>query len=314
MDDMAIPADIPELSFRRGLLDDWPAIARIVSDVCAGPEYIDERLWRFWVEDEAGALIVVTLDEKVAALGKLTQLGPAEWWMEGLRVDPAHREKGVARALHHHMIRAFWEIGSGMLRFSTASDNEATHRLAANTNFRHIMSYMPAIAPMLPGEDVSVLRRLRAPTLEMIARYLANSPMNRVNRYVEHRWTLYYLTMERLRDYLMGEDVEIAGWRMPDGQLGGIVILLPDQSPTCPFAREDPDVNTRLRVGYLDAVDDTTLTQMGLALRGLAAQRGCEHVTWRMPLGVGLERLMPVMGLEREFDMDVWLYELPLNP
>jgi hypothetical protein len=176
------------------------------------------------------------------------------------------------------------------------------------------MSYAPVSTPAIPGEDFSSMLRLRGPMLEMTARYLANSPMNRVNRYVEHRWTLYYLTTERLRSYLSREDVEVAGWRTPDGQLGGIAILLPEYSDIRPFEREDPDDVGRLRIGYLDAVDDTTLTQMGLALRGLAATRECEQVVWKMPLAVGLERLMAILGFEREYDVDVWLFELPLNP
>jgi GNAT superfamily N-acetyltransferase len=312
--DSGIPTIVPGLDFRCGRAGDWPAIAPIVAETWEGYDYIDERLWRFWVDDQVGALIVATLDEQVVACGKLTRLGPAEWWLEGLRVDPAHRNKGIARALHHHMIKVFREVGRGLLRFSAASVNEATHRLAAESSFRHIMSYAPVIAPAIPGEDFSSFLRLRGPMVEMVARYLANSPMNRVNRYVEHRWTLYYLTTERLRSYLGREDVEIAGWRMPDGKLGGIAVLLPEHSETRPFEREDPDEPRCIRIGYLDAVDDTTLTQMGLALRGLAATRECAQVVWKMPLAVGLERLMSGLGFEREHDVDLWLFELPVNP
>ena len=314
MDDYAIPADIPELRFRRGQAEDWPAVAPIVAQTWDGDDYIDEWLWQFWVNDRAGALIVATLDEKVAAFGKLSWLGPAEWWMEGLRVDPAHRQRGIARALHQHMIQVFRESGDGMLRFATGSNNEATHRIAAQTNFRHIMSYRPVIAPAIPGEDVTALRRLRGSTLEMAARYLANSPMNRANRYVEHRWILHYLTTERLRSYLRSDDAEVVGWRTADGQLGGIAILLSEYSEVRPSEGEGPEESRPFRMGYLDAVDDTTLTRMGLALRGLAATRGYDHVAWKMPLAVGLERLMPVMGFEPEYDFDVWLFELPLNP
>jgi GNAT superfamily N-acetyltransferase len=314
VDNSAVPGGIPELTFRRGQADDWPAILPIVAETWEGHDYIDEQLWRFWVEDQKGALIVATLDERVTAFGKLTRLGSAEWWMEGLRVDPAYRQKGIARAVHHYMIQVFWEIGDGMLRFATASVNEATHRLAAQTNFRHIMSYRPMVTPTIPGEDISNMRRLRAPNLEMVARYLANSPMNRVNRYVEHHWTLFYLTTERLRHYLGGEEIEITGWRLQDGQLGGIAVIMPEQSETRPFGREDPDDPRRLRVGYLDAVDDTTLTQMGIGLRGLAAARGFEQVAWKMPVAVGLERLAPILGFEPEHDVDLWLFELPLNP
>jgi GNAT superfamily N-acetyltransferase len=319
VEDSAVSSGAPELRFRRGRADDWPTAALIVAGIWEGEDYIDERLWRFWAEDQKGALLVATLSEgplgeRLVAFGKLTCLGPAEWWMEGMRVDPAHHREGIGRGLHHHMIRVFREIGDGLLRLSTVSLNEPIHRLAAETSFRHIMSYMPAHAAALPGEDVSSLARLRAPNLEMAARYLANSPMNRVNRYVEHRSILYYLTTERLRGYLADEEIEIVGWRGSDGRLRGLAILLPEHSPVRPFEREDSEEPLRLRIGYFDAADDTTLTRMGLALRALAAARGYEQVAWKAPLSVGLERLMPILGFEREWDADLWLFELPLNP
>lgn len=302
------PTTVPGLQFRRGRLDDWPAVAPIVAETWEGNDYIHEGLWSYWVADQRGPLVVATLDDQLVAFGKLTHLGPAEWWLEGLRVASAQHGKGIARALHNYMVTLFREIGSGMLRFATASDRVPIHRIAAEAHFRHIMSYAPLLAPPLPGEDITPLRHLKSPNIQIVSRYLARSPMYRVNRYVERHWTLFYLTNDRLADYLAQDAVEVVGWRTPEGRLGGLAILFADRQSE---SDQPPD---RLHVGYLDAADDTTLTRVFLGLRALAATREYERVSWRMPLSVGLERLIPVLGLERQHDQDFWLYELPLNP
>ncbi|MEW6216856.1 MAG: GNAT family N-acetyltransferase, partial [Candidatus Bipolaricaulota bacterium] len=49
-----------------------------------------------------GGLVVAELNGDLAGFGKLTLLSPGEVWLEGLRVDPTHRGKGVAKALAQH--------------------------------------------------------------------------------------------------------------------------------------------------------------------------------------------------------------------
>jgi hypothetical protein len=68
-----------------------------------------------------------------------------------------------------------------------------------------------------------------------------------------------------------------------------------------------------LHMGFVDALDDTTLRAMLLGLRGLAAHRGLKQVEWKMPAGVGLERAVKGTGFEPQWDGTMNLYELPLR-
>lgn len=298
----ASPNTPPVLTYRTGTLDDWLTIAPMVAQTWEDGDYIDETIWRAWVSDEKARLIAAELDGQLVGFARLAELGPAEWWLEGLRVDPQHRGQGIGRALLTHTIALFRRNAIGLLRFFTASNNEIMPRLAEKFGFNHIVSYAPMQIAAQPA-DYRSFKFLGPSNLEMAYAYLRRSPMYRVNHFVEHHWTAYYLTKERLGEYLADPSIEVLGWRQFD-QLHGIAILVPDA------AEEAADT---LQVAYLDGGDDTSLGAMLTALQGIAAKRGFQNIGWKTPLGIGLDRLFLTIELERSWEVDLWLYELPLR-
>ncbi len=295
---------MPELSFRRGTVEDWSGVAPIVAETWAEGDYIDQAVWEAWASDAQGYLAVALHGGQIVATGKLTHLGPAEWWAEGLRVDPALRRRGIGQAITEHLIEWFRAYGEGFLRLATSSTNEAAHRIAARHGFRHTISYTLAEAPAQPT-DFRNFKLLQPSNLEMVHAYLRRSPMYRINHFAEHGWQMTYLTRDRIAEYLARPDVQIAGWRQFD-QLYGLAIIFLDES-------ERYRSSEALYLGYVDAPDDTTLRAMLSGLQGLAAKRGRQKIAWKMPVGMGLERAVGAVGLERVWDWDIWLFERPLR-
>jgi RimJ/RimL family protein N-acetyltransferase len=294
-----------QLILRPASHEDWPQVAPIVDQTWEDGDYIDESLWQHWAADPRGALIVAIREGRVAGFCKLTNFGPAEWWLEGIRVDPNLRRQGIARQLTEHMVDLFQRRGDGILRLATYSENMASRQLAVHAGFRHIGSYRKVTGVGWPG-DVSHLRRLQPSNLDMILNYLRRSPMRATNRFVEHYWKLYFLSRERLAEYLASDDVEVIGWRDMD-RLHGLII----QMLRPPEGRENEE--GRMNVGFLDAPDDTTLSAMLRSLRALAARRGYERVAWKMPVGVGLERTIAGSSYKSEWDGELMLFELPIR-
>jgi hypothetical protein len=69
-------------------------------------------------------------------------------------------------------------------------------------------------------------------------------------------------------------------------------------------------------IGYLDAGDDTTVREMVMALRGLAAARGDHLVLWKMPTGMGLDKAVAEVGMDPDpkwEDGMLLLYERQVN-
>jgi ribosomal protein S18 acetylase RimI-like enzyme len=295
----------PQLILRPASHEDWPQVAPIVEQTWEDGDYIDENLWQQWTADPTGALIAALLGGDVVGFCKLTNFGPAEWWLEGIRVDPRLRNQGIGRQLTEHMVALFQRRGDGILRLATYSENAVARHLATQAGFRHTNSYRKVTGVGWPG-DVSPMRHLRPSNLDMILNYLRRSPMRATNRFIEHYWKLYFLSRERLAEYLATDDAEVIGWRDMDRLHGLIIHMLKP-----PQGREEEA--GRMNIGFLDAPDDTTLAAMLRSLRALAAQRGYERVAWKMPVGAGLERTIDGTSYKSEWEGELMLFELPLR-
>nr|MBN1228817.1 GNAT family N-acetyltransferase [Anaerolineae bacterium] len=296
------------LEFREGIEQDWPAVQAITARTWGGEDYLNQDLWSAWINDSTGALHVATFNQHVVGFGKVACLGPAEWWLEGLRVHPDVQGKGVARAIMAENMAWFSRHGDGIIRFATCSENEATGHLAREYKFRNTVSYVNVEAPTAQHEYHG-FKLLEPQNADLVWNYLRRSPVYRVDHYVESLWKLYYLTRDRLETYLGDSSVDVLGWRQHD-QLSGVAVIY-NQSPE-PALQLDAN---KLYIGYLDAPDDTTLGAMLGALRGLAEARGYGHATWKMPKGIGAERVVGGSGFEITWpdDEEIRLYERPLN-
>src|SRR5712692_1712753 len=58
-------------------------------------DYI-EYVWDEWLHDARGVLFVVTVEGKPAGVANMRMLNETDAWLEGMRVDPAHRQQGLS--------------------------------------------------------------------------------------------------------------------------------------------------------------------------------------------------------------------------
>lgn len=282
---------------------DRPALEAIAAQTWEGRDYLPRVLDR-WFRDPHGGFFVATLHGQVAGVIKLTRFAPEEWWIEGLRVDPAFQGQGVSRVLHHFAVNRLRQMGEGVARFSTSSDNRAVRKLANETGFQHVASYLAYGADVLrePVESLAALgpddaARVRA-WLDASAHYVE------AQRSLEQNWSYYFITGERLAACL--ESGLVYGWPGAYSEsnggraaLGGVVIVNPLEKSQA----DDPV----LRVGYLDApVHD--LAAVGRDVRRLAASLDRGRV--RIKAFKQADRLAALesAGYECEWDSEAWLY------
>jgi GNAT superfamily N-acetyltransferase len=117
-----------------------------------------------WVTHRTGPFFVAESAGHVVGMGKLTVVSPTEGWLEGGRVAPRWRRKGIATALIAHRIAYAQERGLHVLRFSTSSDNTPIHRTAKTFGFRRVASLAYYGAPAQAGSAPArvALRQERA--------------------------------------------------------------------------------------------------------------------------------------------------------
>ena len=221
--------------------------------------------------------------------------------MEGLRIAPDVQGAGLERALVNKVIETFSEIGIGLLRFATSGKDEALTKIVGEFGFRRIISFKPMNAKVKEG-DYRHFKLLQLANLDMAHQYLRRSPMSRVNHFEENGGTFYYMTQERLHQFLSGTAVQVLAWREFDQVHGLAVIHLP----------EDGGTSQPMQIGMIDAPDDTTFTKMLGGMRGIALKRNFADVSWMMPLSIGLERPVATTDLSPSWDGELWLFERPL--
>ncbi|KAB8142063.1 GNAT family N-acetyltransferase [Chloroflexia bacterium SDU3-3] len=202
---------ITPLSFRPAREGDREAVFAMVATVWGGTDYIPS-IWDAWLHAEDGPMLVGTLgDERPVALCKLTGLTPAEDWLEGVRVDPAFRGQGFARAMIRHAIAAARERGKRTLRYQTDESNTTMHRLAEELGFT--LSNRPRWWVGAPVLGEPAFRPLGPERLPQLLAEIAASPLLRqTSGLFSVSWTAYELTEQQLRQRLAaGQVVGIPG-------------------------------------------------------------------------------------------------------
>jgi ribosomal protein S18 acetylase RimI-like enzyme len=122
------------------LRDARPADRQAVLGFCRStwPAYGDyiPRVWKRWIADTGGRFIVAELEGRPVGIGKVTQASPGEIWLEGLRVDPAYRGLGIARAVNLEVLRTIAHMQPRAVRFCTGATNRASRRMGEEYGFR----------------------------------------------------------------------------------------------------------------------------------------------------------------------------------
>ena len=149
-----------DLVIRRARSTDKPDVLAAVRTIWGGNDRIPD-VFDAWVTHRTGPFFVAESAGRVVGMGKLTAVSPGEAWLEGGRVAPRWRRKGIATALIAHRVAYARDRGFRVLRFSTASDNTPIHRAAKQFGFARIGTLHRLEAPAAGGSPPARATRLQ---------------------------------------------------------------------------------------------------------------------------------------------------------
>jgi ribosomal protein S18 acetylase RimI-like enzyme len=124
------------LKLRDAQAGDRQAVFDFCRDTWPGYGDYIPRVWRDWLRDRSGRVIVAELDGRPVGLAKVTEFSKGEIWLEGLRVGREYRHRGIARALNLEVLQTVRRLQPRVVRLCTGADNLAARRMAEKGGFR----------------------------------------------------------------------------------------------------------------------------------------------------------------------------------
>jgi GNAT superfamily N-acetyltransferase len=250
---------------RRALPRDRKDILRICAKTWHGWDYVPQYLGQ-WLKDKGFYVIVARPAksrgrEKVVGLGKFTELGPGELWLEGLRIDPETRSLGLGWQLSQHVIRAALGERPRSIRLATGRRNTHSRRIIRKMGLRLKVSFWnrEGRIPKRPGKP-KVFRPDPAAAWD----YLRRSEEFRASKgLLGHTWQFRTVLPE-----LVGELCRrgrVFGFGSNENLLG-LLILQPGRYE-----------NGRLDVSFIDGVR-RALPEFHRQIRLFAGQHKCQFI------------------------------------
>jgi len=122
---------------RRATESDIPQVVGFTRDTFTWGDYVP-RVINKWVKD--GTAYVALINEEVIGVVNLVLLPTGVAWLEGIRVKPTYRRRGVGTALTNYVLNLARVKGARYAMLMIAEWNNASHGLARKLGFKPILN------------------------------------------------------------------------------------------------------------------------------------------------------------------------------
>lgn len=120
---------------------DIPAILEITKKTWGGHDYLPNII-HSWLSNPQCHPVVLEFEGKVVAVSNLRAIdNEITGWMEGMRVHPKLRERGIAKHLTNKLVEIASKKGFKRVRLVTATENPAPQKLARSVGMNVIDKY-----------------------------------------------------------------------------------------------------------------------------------------------------------------------------
>jgi len=178
---------------RRARLSDKPEVLKVCANTWHRWDYVPLYFNR-WVREKG---FYVLLDGKrVIGLAKYTELAPGELWLEGLRIDPQVRSRGLGWKVSQRILKAALAEKPVSLRLTTGRRNTHSRRIIRKMGLR--------LKVALWGREGPVPRRsgkarVFVPSAQAAYDYIRKTAEFKTSKgLLQHTWQFHTITPELL--------------------------------------------------------------------------------------------------------------------
>ena len=197
---MSEASPLADFAFRSLRPEDKPRVLEITAHTWGDGDYIPE-VWERWLADPRGEFTAAVQNGVVVAIAKLTWQDGGQWWMEGLRVDPERRLKGIGQAMCMYQVALVKQLGGRVVRYMTGIRNDGSHRIAERAGFHVVARFVERVADKIDGPVEAVT--LTSDDLDAVWNMARESDVVRATQgiYVCD-WKACELTQEHVAEHL----------------------------------------------------------------------------------------------------------------
>jgi GNAT superfamily N-acetyltransferase len=258
-----------------------------------------------WVNEPKGEFTAAVLGDEVVGISKLTDLGDGEWWLEGLRVDPAYRRQGIAAALNRFHVDLARKLGGVVIRYMTGGENAGSQAIGARAGFQHVITCAAHLAEA--SSEFAAPQVLTAVDAPALMRWIDSPLMHYQHGAYRISWSVRTLNEREISQTIAAG--RAYGLKERHGHVRAWAALREESDDNEDDAREK-----RLRIDHLDG-EPEAIIELARAMRGLAAGRHCAIVSAGISDYAPLVEAITQAGYHlNPDDFQLWVLELKLQP
>lgn len=251
-------------SVRTARPEDVESIVNWTTDTFSWGDYVPDRIYG-WLEDESSEILIAVdgPSDIPLAMCHVAMLSPSEAWLEGARVHPDHRRKGLGTLLNDAGVDWARQRGGRVMRLSMEASNMAARNQVRMLGYREVSRWLFAEFQVDPTHRASERYRLRpAPRGDAEAAWLfwVGSDLARESRElfaVGWQWRM-----------ARPEDVTHASGELFQSSAGWVLVEQPEED--------------WLRTNWIASTPEDILGLID-GLLDLAAERGVSEVDIKLP-------------------------------
>jgi RimJ/RimL family protein N-acetyltransferase len=277
---------------RAARASDREAVYRFSQHTWEWGDYIP-LVWERWLTEVDDRLLVTTISGRPVALGHAVMAAPGEAWLEGLRVDPAYRQTGLATGMTRRLVKETGQLGADVVRLATLASNTAMCRLAAGLGFRNIASFVFYQADAVAGKGKAAIKASPKDLPHLLAFLKGSEGLSATAGLYSTAWRFQRLGADQLRQRLEQGMIRMTA---DEGDIGAVAILEPG------YPHEG------LVVSYADGRPGA-LTTLAVALRTEATASEPARVSARLPELIRIQQAFVEAGYGSQMESPLYIFE-----
>ncbi len=261
-------------------------------------DYIKD-VWDEWVNDKVGLFVTVDMNGKAIAICHMDIIEGNVAWLEGMRVHPEYRNRGLASILTKYCIKVAAERGLSYAMLVTSSRNLPARKVAEKLGFSVMARYTDFKCERIENIEVSEAHRATMHEADIVWNYLTSSCNYSFNNGIVGSrikpWAFTFMNRNMLEEDLILGNVIIHGLR----QLDGITLL-------------GSTINNKLYVRFIDGTPDG-LKEIAKALKSYSKELNLNGIEGFVPVTPLIISTLKNEGFEINEERQLLVYVLKLK-